>query len=94
MPEYKGGIKALMKFIKKNINYPKTAINENLEGTVYVECLVDTNGITYNHKIIKGISKELDYEALRVAKIIKFDKPAMQNGKPVVVKYLIPIKFE
>ncbi len=94
MPEYKGGIKGLRKFIKMNIKYPKSAVSDHLKDTVYVEFSVDTNGVTFNHKILKSTNKELDAEALRITKLIKFDKPAMQRGKPVVVKYLLPIIFK
>ena len=86
--------KDLRKFIKKHMNYPPEALRDSLEGLVYVECIVDTLGFTINHKIIRGVRQDIDDEALRIARLIKFDKPALQRGKPVRVKYYFPIQFK
>ena len=86
--------KDLCKFIKKQMNYPPKALRDSLEGRVDVECIVDTLGFTINHKIIRGVRQDIDDEALRIARLIKFDKPALQRGKPVEVKYCLPIIFE
>ena len=94
MPEFKGGRNSLIKFINKNIRYPELAKRDSLSGVIYVEFWVDTIGNTYKHKVIKGIRKDLNEEALRVAKLIKFDKPAMQNKKPISVRFVVPIKFK
>lgn len=54
-----------------------------------------TGQISYgNHEIIKGIREDLNNEALRVAKLINFDRPAMQRGKPIKVKYTVPVEFK
>ena len=84
----------LKEFIQSKINYPKKAKNELVEGTVYVSFWVDTTGVTIKHKIVKGIRKDLDDEALRVARLIKFERPSILQGKPVLVKYVVPINFE
>lgn len=90
-PSYKGGVDSLNAFIKENIKSDK---KDKTEGKVFIEFMVDTNGTTLDHKILKGISKNLDKEVLRVAKLIKFDKPAMQRGKPIKVKYIVPVEFK
>ncbi len=92
-PEYEGGENELLKLFNDSINYPVKAIEDSIEGIVFVEFWIDTNGITTNHRIIKGIREDLDHEALRVAKLIKYKKPAMQRGKPIMVRYTIPIDF-
>ena len=77
-------------------------INENLaqfdtlskSETVYVQFLVDTMGVTHQHKVLKGVNQQLDEEALRVCRLIKFDHPAMRTGKPVETYYTVPIRFE
>lgn len=47
-----------------------------------------------NHKVLTGIRKDLNDEALRVVKLVNFEKPAMQSGKPIKVKYTIPVVFK
>lgn len=93
-PIYKGGLQALDDMINSNLIYPQSALKNSLKGKVFVQFLVDTCGNTANHIVLKGISEDLDKEALRLAKLIKFDKPAMQGGKPIKVRINIPIEFK
>jgi len=93
-PEFSGGILKFKEMIDSNLKYPKAVVTDSIEGKVYVEFDVETSGITSNHKILKGLHKDLDAEALRVARLIKFSKPAMQGGKPVKVRYTIPIEYK
>ena len=90
-PIYNGD---LMDFVNKHINYPQSAKIDSVEGTVFVEFFIDTAGNTFDHFIVKGIRDDLDNEALRVTRLIKFDFPAMQREKPITVMYIIPVKFE
>jgi TonB family protein len=94
MPEYRGGVSKLSEFLRNKIKYPKSAKEDEIKGIVYVKCYVDTTGSTTDHQLIRGIREDLDNEALRVAKLIKFDKPAMQRGKPMKVIYCIPVEFK
>lgn len=94
LPIYKGGLNKLNRFIEENINYPKNALRDSLEGIVYISMDVDTEGNTHNHIIIKGVRDDLDNEALRVTKLIKFEKPAMQHGKSIKVRYTVPVEFK
>ena len=55
---------------------------------------VDTLGKTFDHRVVKGIRYDLDEEALRVAKLIQFETPAFQRGKPVFIEYSVPFVFE
>ncbi len=84
----------ILSFIDKNIIYPNTAIADSLEGIVAVSFWIEKDGTTSRHAIVKGVRNDLDEEALRVAKLIKFSKPAYQKGIPMSVKYTIPIKFK
>ncbi len=93
-PKYNGGVEKLAIFIEDNVNYPSNAFKDSLEGIVYISMDVDTDGSTNNHIIIKGIREDLDNEAIRIAKLIKFERAGMQNGKPVKVKYTLPIEFK
>ena len=69
---------------------------DTLEKTevVYVQFQIDTLGFTHHHKVLRGVNEQLDAEALRVCRLIKFDHPAKQRGKPVSITYQLPIKFE
>jgi TonB family protein len=92
-PEYKGGHQQLIYFIASNIKYPESAIKDSIEGVVYVNFIVDTNGITKEHKILKGIRDDLNEEAIRIAKLIRFETPAVNQGRPIIYNYSLPIRF-
>lgn len=94
MPYFKGGEGEFIKFRKTNLKYPETALKDSTEGTVFVCFWVDTLGKTFDHWVVKGIRNDLDEEALRVAKLIQFETPAFQRGKPVCVEYIVPFTFE
>ncbi len=81
----------LLNLIKDNLMQIDT-----LEKTevVYVQFQIDTIGFTHHHKVLRGVNERLDAEALRVCRLIKFDHPAKQGGKPVNIIYSLPIKFE
>lgn len=89
-PSYNGD---LIDFIQSKIQYPEQAVKEAIAGTVVISFWIDTTGITYNHKIIKGVREDLNEEALRVSRLIKFDKPAYQKNKPIRINYTVPIEF-
>ena len=91
-PEYNSkGTEGLLEFIRNNIKPVKMP---NGDSKVIIQFTVDTLGNTSNHKVIKSVNKELDNEALRVSKLIKFYKPAFQNGKPVNVVFTLPLDFK
>lgn len=84
----------LKEFIQEKLAYPLSARMDTLEGTVIISFWIDTLGLTTNHKVIRGIRDDLDNEALRISKLIKFDRPALQRGKPIKVAFTIPIVFD
>lgn len=67
---------------------------DSVEGKVYVKYLIDTLGFTTKHRIEKGIRDDLNKEAIRVAKLIKYNSPAKFNDKPILFYYTIPIEFK
>ncbi len=83
----------LNEFIEKNTKYPENWGKNKIEGMVIIEFWIDTIGNTYNHKVIKGIRIDLDNEALRVVRLVKFEKPAYQKNMPIPVRYVVPVKF-
>lgn len=91
-PEFnKEGTKGLEKFIKENIR--RVNVPEG-NSRVVVQFLVDTLGYTTCHKIIRGVNPELDNEALRVSRLLKFMKPAIQRGKPINFNYTLAFDFK
>ena len=93
MPEFPGGDLGLMKFIQKNVRYPAIAKEYNITGKVYVSFIVDKQGGVTNVKIVRGVDKNLDAEALRVVSLLPKYKPGKQRGKAVRVMFTIPINF-
>ena len=78
-PYYEGGIKALKKFVGENLQYPKEALREKIEGTVYVRYTVDYKGNVIAAKTISGIGYGCDQEALRLVKMLKFIAPKIEG---------------
>ena len=93
MPAFPGGQDSLFAFLRRNIKYPKTAQRDSIQGKVSVNFVVDKVGIVRDVRLLKGVSPELDEEALRIIKIMPPWKPGTQNGKPVNVYFNIPINF-
>ena len=94
MPEYEGGIPALMNFLGTNMKYPVEAQKKKIEGRVIVSFVVEKDGSLSNFKVVRSIDPLLDAEALRVAKLQKKWKPGYEKGKPVRVQYTLPITFK
>ena len=88
MPQPIGGLTT----IQNKVNYTEIAKRIKLEGTVYIEAIIDEKGNVIESKIIKKIGGGLDQEALNAVADTKFH-PGLQRGKPVKVKITIPIKF-
>jgi TonB family protein len=92
-PSYPGGTDALLKFLKENLKYPETALQNRVEGTVVVQYTIDAKGFIKQAKVMRGISPELDQEALRVTNLITGWKPGMQNNKPIARVVTMPVQF-
>lgn len=92
-PEFPGGQSALMTFLGQNINYPEEAIKKDIKGRVIVQFVVETDGSISNVNIIKSVDPLLDNEAARVIKSMPNWIPGSNNGKPVRVRFAIPINF-
>lgn len=94
MPEYIGGYDSMSVFLQKNLKYPVQAKKDSLQGKVSVQFIVDTIGVIEDVKIKKSLSKECDEEVIRVMLLMPPWKPGMLNGKPVNVRFLLPIIFK
>lgn len=94
MPEFpNGGMAGLMQFLSKNIEYPTIAQENGTQGRVTVQFVVNKDGSIVDAKVLRGVDPYLDKEALRVINSMPKWKPGMQRGKPVRVKYTVPVMF-
>lgn len=92
-PEFPGGLKAFYKYIGKKLKYPKQARRMGVQGTVYIQFVVDKDGSLSEIKVLKGIGAGCNEEALRVLKNSPKWEAGRQRGRAVRVKMSIPIKF-
>ena len=92
-PDFPGGLTAFYHFLSTYIHYPESARKRNQQGRVIVTMVVEKNGTLADIKIIRGVSDDIDAEAIRVMKLCPKWTPGIQNGKPVRVAYAIPINF-
>jgi len=93
MPEFPGGELALRTFIAKEIKYPVTAQESGIQGKVYVNFVVNTDGMVSDARVIRSVHPSLDEEAIRVVNSLPKWKPGKQRGKPVRVSFSVPISF-
>lgn len=89
MPHLIGGMSAL----ENKITYPKLARKAGIEGRVYITFIVNKHGDVIDPKVVRGIGGGCDSEALRVVKQAHFT-PGMERGRPVNVRYTMPIYFK
>lgn len=93
-PEFKGGQEAMFAYMGKSIVYPKSAIKNNTEGTVFVNFVVTKTGGITDVKIAKGVEQSLDAEAMRVVSEMPDWIPGEKDGKKVDVQMTLPIAFK
>lgn len=90
---YPGGIEKFYEYLQKSIRYPAVARENNVQGKVFVQYVVEKDGSLTDIKVVRGIGSGCDEEAVRVLKNSKKWTPGMQNGRPVRSQYTIPISF-
>lgn len=93
MPEFPGGMTAMLQYLSRNIKYPSFALAHGIQGRVLVSFTIDTDGSIIDPGISKGVHPSLDAEAIRVVWTMPKWNPGKQKGKPVKVKYTVPIVF-
>jgi len=93
MPQFPGGEREMMRFIKFNLHYPASAQENGVQGTVILNFVVDREGKITNIKVIKGIGFGCDEESVRVLQKMPLWTPGKQKGQPVLVSFTMPIRF-
>ena len=91
MPQFNGGMGALMQYLSDNIRYPE---EKDIQGRVIVRFVVGKDGSISNAQVVKSVHPSFDAEALRIINNMPKWIPGTQNGKPVNVKYVVPINFK
>jgi TonB family protein len=94
MPEYPGGVEAMMKYVAENVKYPEKAKDEEISGRVFISFVIEKDGSVSNVELKRGIGGGCDDEAVRVVKAMPKWKPGIKDGKPVRVSYMMPINFK
>lgn len=93
MPEYPGGMRAGLEFMARNLRYPTKAREAGKQGRVIVRFVVRKDGSLSDFKVLCPVDPWLDAEAIRVISTMPKWKPGMQDGKPVSVKFTLPVTF-
>jgi protein TonB len=94
MPEFPGGQQALFKFLAENVKYPVIAQENGIQGRVICQFVVNKDGSIVDVQAVRSSGEpSLDKEAIRVIKSMPKWKPGKQRGKPVRVKYTVPVNF-
>lgn len=88
-----GGRSEFMRFVKQELVYPPKAMEERKQGTVYVYCIVNANGSTRDARIFKGVSPEVDAEAMRLFNKVLWE-PAIQDGQNHDSEAILEIPFD
>ena len=93
LAEYPGGLKAMFSFIFKNMDYPSKALEDGVRGKVYVRFVIEKDGSVSNIEVMRGVSPELDEEAIRIVAYMPKWKPQMCDGVPVRTEWMLPFHF-
>ena len=91
--QFPGGPKALIEYVRRNVRYPDSAARAKITGKVFVSFVIDTAGNASNFNVLKGLGYGCDEEALRVARSLPRWTPSTKSGKPIWVKYNLPVLF-
>jgi len=94
MPEFEGGDKSLLNYLKENTRYPESAKLSGKQGKVFIRFAVEADGNVGRASVLKGADPDLDQEALRVVSSLPAFEPGRKDGKSVAVWYTVPIEFK
>ncbi len=92
-PAFPGGEQARQEFMEEELRYPYEAMMEGAQGTVFVTFVVRYDGNITDVRVLRGVTPELDEEAVRVVSLMPRWEPGMQRGEPVSVRFNMPIRF-
>ncbi|MBO7478629.1 MAG: energy transducer TonB [Salinivirgaceae bacterium] len=94
MPEFPGGDVGLSKYLAENVKFPENAKKDSLSRKVFVQFVINQEGDVENVKVVRGVDKAFDKEAIRVVENMPKWEPAKQFGKPVKFTHTIAVAFK
>lgn len=94
LPSMKGGEEALIHFLSKNIHYPATALDNNIQGTVMIRFIVEEDGTLSNIEPYIGIGGGCEEEAIRIIKSMPKWNPGLSRGLPLRTTFMLPVHFK
>lgn len=94
MPEYPGGMKAFVNYLKRKLVYPPQAKKENLEGVVAVQFVVEKDGRITSPTVVRSLRADIDSAALTAIRNMPNWIPAREHGMRVRCKYSVPVQFK
>lgn len=92
-PTPQGGIQGFYEYLARSIQYPEDAKRKNIQGKVFLTFVIEKDGSLTDIKILRGVSPDIDAEAIRVLRNAPKWNPGMQGGRPVRVQYQVPLSF-
>jgi len=92
-PEFPGGKQGFGRFLVKTVRYPASGVENHIQGKVVLTFVVEKDGSLSDITVVKGVSKDIDAEAVRVMKTSPKWSPGMQGGYAVRVQYSQSISF-
>ncbi|MGL5684066.1 MAG: energy transducer TonB [Marinifilaceae bacterium] len=93
-PVFLGKPVIIQKYIAENIRYPKRAKKLKLSGKVFVSFTINSDGTISDAKVVRGVHKLLDAEAIRIISTMPKWRPGKVNGKPTTISYTLPVNFK
>lgn len=95
MPKFRGGdINTFREWVQKRVRYPELAAENGIQGRVFITFVVEPNGTVSNVSVSRSVDALLDDAAKDAVSASPKWEPGMQRGRPVRVRYSIPIIFQ
>ncbi len=95
MPTFKGGdVNKFREWVQSNVNYPRIAAENGIQGKVFVMFVVDEKGQITQPEILRGVDPSLDDEVIRIVSSSPIWSPGLQKGIPVKVRFSITVNFQ
>ncbi len=93
MPVFPGGQQAMYDFLHDGVTYPQEALESGISGKVWVQFVVRKDGVVDSVRTVRGVHPLLDAEAERVVRSMPVWKPGTMMGRPIAVRFNVPIVF-
>lgn len=94
MPQFPGGIGALMKWLDEHIIYTPACIREKVQGDMELTFIIDKNGLVKDTKVTKSLNASLDRIAMAAIKQMPRWRPGRSNGNAIIAQITLPIHFQ